>query len=376
MRFNRQLSLIQSVCFSFTLLLSLETQAQTTLKVSLPQQQALGIQTQTSELTDHYWSLPYTGFAKVPLNQQVQISASISGKVKQILRVHGWVEKDETLLEIESPLLLTREKDYLNTLSDAQTKQLEYQRAQKLNKTGVVSDKTLQQAKSALAKANQVKSQLRQDLLLMGMQETAIQKLEQTHKLQPPVLSVKAPVAGEVSDLTISVGQRVAADAPLMKLAQLSPISVHIQVPTNAGMDLHSGQQATIEGQQFQGQVKYISRSIDPKTQSKEVHILFANENLSLQPGTMTKVRFWQAAPSEQPFYRINRQAISELEGQSVIYTLSDQEISVIPIVPKVFNDNQMTFSAQADLAGKPIIVSSTSAIKAMFENAEQGDAE
>lgn len=346
------------------------------LNISEQQQTTLGIETQKTAKVDHYLSLPFSGHAMVPLNHRVLVATPTSGLIKKIQRPHGWVDAGESLLVIESPELLSREKDYLNTLSDEETKFSEYQRAERLNKTGVVSDKQKQQAWSSLNKVRQVKIQQRQDLLLLGMQEASIVKLEKTKKLQAPLMDIKAPVSGEVSGLKVQIGQRVSADAPLMKIGTLSPLAVSVQVPVNEIVSLKAGQQVMISGHEKPGEVKFISRNVDPMTQSVEVHILYPNKDLTLFPGRLVLARFSQQAAAGKNLYKINRRAISELDGQTVVFSLNGNRMTVITVTPKVFDGEDMVFETTASLIEKKVVVRSVSAVKSMLENATEGDGE
>lgn len=362
-----------------TLMVSLSSAQAVTLKAS--QVKTLGIKTAPAKTVSGYESLSYVGYALVPLNRMQLVSAPTSGRIHKIHHFHGWVEKGEILLELESTDLLNREKDYLTTLLDEETKKQEYDRAARLNKTGVVSDKQKQQAWASLNKVRQRKTQQKQDLELMGMKADTLKKLESTKRIQPPMLDILSPISGDVTNLVVKVGQRLSADTEMMHIAPLAPLAVSVAVPIDVAQQLKTGQDVRLLGFDQTGEVEFVSRFTDEMSQTQEVHVEYPNQDNRLNPGQSVQVRFVAKAEEGKPLYQIDKQALGELNGETVVFALHNNELKALPIEVKTSEGKTLVFQLRSDTESDAtwltkLVVASTSAAKAVLLNAQEGDEE
>ncbi len=352
-----------------------QTASATSIEVSAEKQASLGFQSAVVEQVSAYPGVTYPGEAIIPPNQTFLVTAPLSGLVTKIIHIHGPITTGEVIAELQSPELLNAQKNYLNTLSDLQAAQSELNRAAKLMKTGVVSAKKYQLAEADLKKIRQIQRQQRQDLALLGMAPNAIDALEKSHKLQPAVVQITAPVDGELFDLQIRVGQRLTTNQAIISIGQIEPIVVESRVPLQAANQLSLKQKAQLVSLDLVGEIEYIPNFSDPMTQTMNVHIEFTNENHQLRPGQLVTLSFLFEAEPNTPLYVIPRGAISRYDGQDVVYLRQDTRIQVLPIEVKNITGDRLYFTTAAPLpANAELLIESTAAVKGLLETAEGGE--
>jgi multidrug efflux pump subunit AcrA (membrane-fusion protein) len=207
------------------------------------------------------------------------------------------------------------------------------------------------------------------------MAPNAIDALEKSHKLQPAVVQITAPVDGELFDLQIRVGQRLTTNQAIISIGQIEPIVVESRVPLQAANQLSLKQKAQLVSLDLVGEIEYIPNFSDPMTQTMNVHIEFTNENHQLRPGQLVTLSFLFEAEPNTPLYVIPRGAISRYDGQDVVYLRQDTRIQVLPIEVKNITGNRLYFTTAAPLPAKAeLLIESTAAVKGLLETAEGGE--
>lgn len=350
-------------------LFSPATEAAEPLVFSSQQIANLGIATAPIKKITQYPSETYPAEAVVPLSQTHLVTTPISGLVTKIDHVHGPINKGEVIAEILSPDLLNAQKNYLNTLSDLDTAKNTLARALKLTQNGVVSVKNKQRAQADVNKLSQIKRQQRDDLTLMGMAEASIKKLEKTHKQQPAIIHVFAPVTGELFNLQVKVGQRLTPNQPLISIGIINPIVVHVKVPAQEASNISEGMKTELlnsdDNLVKQGVVAHISSFVDPMTQSIEIHNKFDNTDKKIHPGQLFQIEFIHKAKPEEHIYQAPASAIANFNQQDVVFLMQQRQITVKPVQILLQKGSVMVFKTKTPIdTSKQIITQSTSAVK------------
>lgn len=352
--------------------------ASQTIQLENDQQQLLGITSAPAVPVATYPSPAYSGQVVVALDQAYLITAPLSGLVTQLHHFHGAAQKGDVIAHIQSPALLTAQKDFLNTLSDFKNAQHNLERAEKLMKTGVVSTKSYQTAKADYSKALQIKRQQQQDLALLGMAPKAIQTLIETQQLQPALLQITAPAEGELFDLQIKLGQRLEANQAIVSLGSTHPIVIEVPVPVEKASQLLAGQSVQISTRttsDLKGEIELVPNRVDPLTQAVMVHIEVNNTDRQLIPGQQVQVQFLIAPQTPtQTFFQAPRNAIAQLDRTSVIFVKNASDIQAVPIEVLNFINDTLYFTPLTTITpNSQLVISSTSAVKALFEAGAEG---
>lgn len=323
--------------FAFTALSTLlwmgQPMAADTVPLNASQQKSMGFEFQPLQQATEMKSYAYQANLSLPGAHIQLLTAPMDGLVSKILRVHGEVAKDEPIIELMSPDLLKAQKDYLATLSDLKVVQQEVKRARNLIQSGVVSKKQLLASESRVTTLTQQAQQQQQDLQMMGMAEEAIAKLKQTNRLQPAILTIKAPDAGQLYDLEVSTGMRLQMNQPIAKFAELDVLVAEVFVPIAETKKLHVGQVARIGSKGVDGEIAYISHQANPMTQMIEVHCKFPNKDRNLTSGALEKIQFIEPLQAPNAFI-VPLKSVIEMDGQSVVFLRSVDSADKILVQP------------------------------------------
>lgn len=348
--------------------------AQKTISLDSTLMQAIDLKTAPVVAVNQYLSQPFPAQAAIPLGQTHLVTTPVGGLIQQIYYLHGPIEKGAVIADILSPELLNLQKTYLNTLADFQLADQELKRAQQLAKSGVASVKRLQEAQSAREKLQQVLEQQKQDLRLVGMSDERIQTLTKTHTLQPTIIHITAPLSGEVFDLVVKNGQRLEANQPLVSIGLIDPIYIESFIPTEVAELLTEGQavQVTQGKQLFDAVVEHIAQFTDPTTQTVEIHLIMNNALKMTRPGQFLTIQF--VFDVEQPVFKAPRSAISQLNGQDVVFVKTAEEFKPLAIEILSFQDADMTFKPLDTFDSKAfeLVTQGTTTLKALFMSDEE----
>jgi Cu(I)/Ag(I) efflux system membrane fusion protein len=201
-------------------------------------------------------------------------------KVSHIhLRTAGWIEhlathsvgerfkKGDIMLELYSPELVNAQEEYVQALRSG-NKQLIKLSARRLSSLGLV--------------------------------DKQIKKLRKTRQVLQTV-PVYADQNGVVSKLSVRHGMYVKPSNKVMSLADLSSVWLLVDVFEKQANWVKVGDPAEVRlsyqpGKVWKGKVNYIYPSLDSKTRSLKVRLVFDNPGEMLKPNMFAKVKIFSGA--------------------------------------------------------------------------------
>lgn len=202
-------------------------------------------------------------------------------------KVEGWIEeipvnktgqtvaKDDVLLSIYSPKLVSTQQEYLLALDNLSA----------LNKS---SFSEIRKGAQQLVKSS------RERLQFLDVPEHQIKTLERTKTVQKN-LHIQSPVDGTVINIGIKQGQYVTPKTELYMMANLSKVWVYASVydyelPWVKLGDKVDMTLASVPGKTFKGVVAYIYPYADSKTRTTKVRLVFDNPESLLRPDMFATV--------------------------------------------------------------------------------------
>ena len=194
---------------------------------------------------------------------------------------------------------------------------LQYQAISEKDVLGAQNDSAT--ARAALETAEAARTQALRKLALLGLKPTDLQQR----------VVVSAPIAGVVTDISVTAGDYRAAvssaadvTTPLMSIADLSTVWVSSDVPEPFMRLIHIGESVEITfvaypGEKFTGRVARVGTSLDPQTRTLKVHVDLPNPQRRFVPEMFGTIRH-AGPPRQMPV--VPAAAIVQEYGRSQVF--------------------------------------------------------
>jgi cobalt-zinc-cadmium efflux system membrane fusion protein len=191
--------------------------------------------------------------------QGVQVaSAAIGGRLVSLTKNLGQpVSRGDVLAVIESREAATLRGDIEAARARLALAQSNLRREQRLFAERVSPEQDLIAARTAATEANIALRQAQQQLAATGGGGGAFNRI-----------TVRAPISGQVISRSATLGQTVAADAELFRIANLSKVSIAMSLlPADAGKVQPGGRvEVTAPGRREEARVTFVSPILDETT--------------------------------------------------------------------------------------------------------------
>ena len=220
------------------------------------------------------------------VDQEVVVSSRISGIVETIVVDRGAAVTQGQVLATLDP----READATvrEAKEDMELRKAEYDRAQSLASSHVLSAADLDEKKAQYA--------------------VAVARWEKAKTLRDYTV-IRAPFAGIVTEKYARIGQKVIEDKnePLFKITAVEPLLARVYLPEQDLLQVRVGDRVEVVAERFpdvrtSGEVQFISPAVDAGSGTFQVVIRVRREpgRSVLRPGTAVKVRFAKAAAASR----------------------------------------------------------------------------
>ena len=176
-------------------------------------------------------------------------------------------------------------------LADARQK---YERAKTLFEQGLLPKQSFDEADSrnnAARAAYDLSVQGVQNLRAALAQSRAAAALAQK-KVADSI--IRAPFAGQIKERSVTQGQYLKVQTPVMVIVNVDPMRVRLRVPEKMAAWVKTGQEVTVTveaypGRSFTGKISRINPSVDQQTRAFEVEAMIVNHEALLKPGFFVK---------------------------------------------------------------------------------------
>lgn len=205
--------------------------------------------------------------------RQVSIAPQIAGQVTKVAYDPGrFVQANALLIQLDDRIYASKLRSAESALHLAK---MDYQRLQKLSKSGATSRQALDQSRAAYQQA------------------AAAVSTNETYLSQA---SIKAPFAGFVGPKLVSMGDYVQKGQQLTTLTDRSELRVDYHLSERYLAHIKLGQAIMIDVPTqkhliVKGKVTYISPVVDELTHSIALEATIPNENNRLTPGMFVRIK-------------------------------------------------------------------------------------
>ncbi len=211
--------------------------------------------------------------ASVTANQDVQVSAEESGKIRDILAEKGTrVRKGQAIAKIDDGLL-SAQVDQARAQADL-AQQTWDRRKRLYEEDQVGSEIAYLEAKFA---AEQTAANLK------GLEE----RLART--------TIRAPFDGVLDRRSVEVGSMVAPGQVVGRVVDLDPVKVVAGVPERYAADVHKGAETEVTldvlpGKVFKAKITYVGATVDPSNRTFPIEVVVPNTGALIKPEMVATV--------------------------------------------------------------------------------------
>ena len=266
--------------------------------VASSQLQALGIQTTPLQNQPDTVRAHYPAQVVIPPNAEQVISSPVTGLVLQLLvQENQTVRAGAALIRIASPELGQLQLQLLQANTRATLARQTAQREQNLFAEGLIAQRRVQEAQSALQEADAKLKQAKTALRLTGMPITVIDKVATSGNPQDS-LTLAATQAGVVTEINVKPGQRIDSTVPLLHLAQTDTLWLEIQVPVAESSSWAPGTKLKVQGRDITAQILSSSAMVASGSQMVVMRALVQGAAGQVRAGELLTIELPIAATS------------------------------------------------------------------------------
>lgn len=201
----------------------------------------------------------HPGRITVPEARQRVLAAPVAGLVERLqVSVGDAVRAGQVLATLRSPAAQDLQRETQAAALQAELAASMLARDQRLHDEGLI----------AAARLETTRAQARQAALLADDRRRALAQAGAAAQANGGVVTLAAPIAGTVIERLATVGQRVEAAAPLLRIAALDTLWLELQVPVREAATLRLGDAVQLDEPALAARVIAIAGAVDTATQT------------------------------------------------------------------------------------------------------------
>lgn len=325
------------------------------------QQQNLGVTVAPVGKNSVFNSRSFPAEIVVPVGQERVVSAPQSGLIDQLYVAAGQtVKKGQPVAHLNSPELLTLQRDYLQAATQHRLATKSLARDTELLKDGIIPQRRYLETESMHDEAAAALAQRRQALRLAGMSDAAISKLRPESGMSSSI-TLTAPMDGQILEQMVIAGQRVEMAMPLYRIGNLNRLWLEIHAPLEGLPFVKVGMPVTVPKLQASGKLIAIIRNVNKADQTLHLRAEIATGAEKLSPGQFVEALI--GLGGEAQYYTVPKSALSRQGAETTVFVQSRKGFT--PLNVKVISEQGSDAVVDAKFKGdEKIAVTGIAAIK------------
>ncbi|MCX6154216.1 MAG: efflux RND transporter periplasmic adaptor subunit [Candidatus Kapabacteria bacterium] len=171
-------------------------------------------------------ALKVTGILRVPPQNQASVSSFIAGIIKSIDVSEGaYINKGQILASISHPDIIKLQQDYLESKSNLEFLQNDYDRQLELQKNNVNAGKTFQDAQS---KFNIIKAKVASLEHQLTMLSIPFEKLNDKNIINS--VNIKSPISGYIGSINIKIGSYIEPNKEIFSIIDNNKLHIDLNI--------------------------------------------------------------------------------------------------------------------------------------------------
>ncbi len=150
------------------------------------------------------------------------------------------------------------------------------------------------------------------------------------------LMTLRSPVAGEVTSVTVTPGEYVPPERELFQVADPRTVWAELMIPARDIQRVRGGQTITLSVQgsdhPHTGRVRFLSPAVDPATGAAKAIATIDNRDGDLRVGQNVSARVATPGDDGARVPVVPRSAIQEIEGRSVVFVRTRRGFVMRPV--------------------------------------------
>jgi RND family efflux transporter MFP subunit len=189
--------------------------------------------------------------------------------------------------------------------------------------------------------------------------QAAEAQLAQTQLLLSDAV-VRAPIAGQVAKRYVQPGEKVAFDAPLLYIVDLSRLELQAQAPVADVARIAQGAEVEVEieglaGQPYRGRIDRINPTTEAGSRMIAVYVMLPNDDGRLRGGMFAKVRLQVGSDAPVPALPVT--AVQDDRGQSYVWIVADGRLARRNVVTGARDERAQRIEITSGLNGDEQVI-------------------
>ena len=236
------------------------------------------------------------GEVKADETRVAQVVPRLQGVVTEVLKKAGdRVSRGELMVVLSSRELADAKGEYLAAAHHVEFLRVALDREEALWKKKISAERDYLEAKRLLDEAELNQQLTGQKLRVLGVATAALANLARDPAESLARYEVRSPLNGTVVERDVTIGESVAADAPMFTVADLSSVWVEVSVYAKDLAAVRQGQQAAVIstdlGTESPGRIDFVGRLVGESSRAATARLTLSNANGQWRPGLFVTVR-------------------------------------------------------------------------------------
>lgn len=325
------------------------------------QQQNLGVSIAPLGKNSFFNSRHFPAEVVVPIGQERVVSAPQSGLIDQLYVAAGQtVKKGQSVAHLNSPDLLTLQRDYLQAATQHRLAAKSLARDAELLKDGIIPQRRYLETESMHDEADATLAQRKQTLRLAGMSDAAIGKLRPETGMSSSI-TLTAPIDGQILEQMVTTGQRVDMGMPLYRIGNLNRLWLEIHAPLEGLPFVKVGMPVHVPKLQASGRLIAVIRNVNKADQTLHLRAEIIGGAEKLSPGQFVEAVIGLGGAAQ--YFSVPKSALSRQGAETMVFVQTKNGFS--PVKVKVISEQGADAVVDATFKGnEKIAITGVTAIK------------
>jgi cobalt-zinc-cadmium efflux system membrane fusion protein len=254
-----------------------------------------------------------------------RVGPRIGGRVGAIsAKIGEAVAAGDVLAQLSSVELGRAKADFLTLKAKLELARSNHDREKRLQSKGISSEKELLEAEAAQIEAQVELDSAESSLHVLGLSEAEIKALRANdHELAG--FALRAPLAGQVIERDVTLGQMVEPSMTAFVIADLSEVWAQVYIYQKDIAAVSAGSPVTLRldafpDQEVQASVHLLSATLDEKSRTARAIIVLKNPGGRLRPGMFVTAEIETSEGGSEQALAVPVAAVQKIEKEDVVF--------------------------------------------------------